>query len=277
MSFESGHWYTRDGKARHTQPTTSRTAQSPTRPTRLADAVKDKLLPSVSAITKMLSAPGLEVYKMRKLAECCFNNPAHPGEEMKGYINNMIDKSSGDAGSAADLGTLIHKCIEDYFNHGSYENKEVDLSTGKTCMLSEMVEPAIDKWKSLSLTVSNSEKILVSGRYGYAGTTDIIWSSFTNYGVLDWKSKRTDKDKKIDSIDTHVMQIAAYIAAHWSEHDSVTPFGQHAKGYNMYISTTEPGRVELKEYSYKTLINAWEDFNCLCQLWRSRNEYDPRF
>jgi len=277
MSFESGHWYTRDGKARHTQPTKSASAKKPTRPTRLSDAIEQKLLPSVSGITKMLSAPGLEVHKMRKLAECCFDNPAHPGEDMKGYISAMIDKSGEDAGNAADLGTLIHASIEDYLKDGAYNDKEVVLSTGITCLLSEMVQPAIDKWKSMGVTLQHAEKVLVSGQYGFAGTTDIIWTSETNYGILDWKSKRTDKGKDFDPIDTHVMQIAAYITAHWSEPDSIMPFGHKAKGYNMYISTTEPGRVELKEYSYEQLINAWDDFNCLCKLWRSRNQYDPRF
>jgi hypothetical protein len=277
MSFESAHWYTRDGKPQHTQPTTSAKAKNATRPTRLADAIKNKLLPSVSGITKMLSAPVLEVHKMRKLAECCFNNPAHPGEDMKGYISAMIDKSGDDAGTAASLGTLIHKAIEDYFEYGQYENQSVELSTGACCLISEMVGPAIDKWNSIGVQVTYAEKVLVSGAYGFAGTTDIIWGGNNNYGVLDWKSKRTTKDEAVEPIDTHVMQIAAYIAAHWSERDSAIPFGQHAKGYNMYISTTEPGRVDLVEYNYDRLINAWDDFNCLCTLWRSRNEYDPRF
>jgi len=77
----------------------------------------------------MLSAPGLEVHKMRKLAECCFDNPAHPGEDMKGYISAMIDKSGDDAGTAASLGTLIHASIEDYLKDGAYNDKEVVLST----------------------------------------------------------------------------------------------------------------------------------------------------
>jgi len=53
MSIESGHWYTVDGKAAHTQPTKTKGAK-PIRSTTLADAKRLGLLPSVSAYTRML-------------------------------------------------------------------------------------------------------------------------------------------------------------------------------------------------------------------------------
>ena len=59
MSTESGHWYSLDGKACHTQAT-KKGAKNPTRPTNLKDAREQKLLPSVTAYTKMLASPGLE-------------------------------------------------------------------------------------------------------------------------------------------------------------------------------------------------------------------------
>ena len=105
---------------------------------------------------------------------------------------------------------------------------------------------------------------------GYAGTTDIIWRSDSAVGILDWKSKRTKEDEKIKPTDSHPMQIAAYIAAEFG------PKFDGTIGYNVYVSTTEPGRVEVVQYGPKELKSAWESFLSCCQLWRYTNQYDPR-
>ena len=71
------------------------------------------------------------------------------------------------------------------------------------------------------------------------------------------------------------MQIAAYLAGVWGlGHDY--PIGAGASGYNIYISTTEVGRVEVVEYSNEDLLEAWGAFkNCLA-LYRYINKFDPR-
>ena len=274
MSTTQGHWYTASGKPCHTQSTKAGAA-SKTRPTNISDARKQGLLPSVSGITKMLASTGLEIHKMREVAKACFNHPAHPGEEMDEYVHAMIEKSSEDVGQAADLGTTIHAAIESYFLSGLFEDSDVILSTVFTCRLRDMVDPAIDKFKSLNIEVSFTEKVLVNLKHGYAGTTDIIWRSDSELGILDWKSKRTKAGEKVKPIDTHPMQIAAYIAAHYGNELAENGF-QDMRGYNVYVSTTQPGRVEVVEYPPDKLSSSWEAFLSCCQLWRFINDYDPR-
>lgn len=265
----SEHYYTIDGQPRHTQPT-KKGAKNPTRPTNIKDVREQKLFPSVTAYTKMLASPGLERWKMGKLAETCYASPPHPGEEMGDYVRNMLDKSRQDGMGAADLGTTIHAAIESKLKGQDYFDHEVAL-TKKNCMLSELVEPAFSKLEGLSLIVKKAEVVLVNDREGYAGTTDLVFESPCGKGILDWKSKRTKPEEPIFPNETHSMQLAAYYIAHYQD-----LFFTDALCMNIYISTTEPGRVDVVKYDGAQLLESYKDFLCLTRLWRRQNNYDPR-
>lgn len=229
------------------------------------------LLPSVSAYTKVLAAPGLERWKMGKVAEACFASPPHPGEDMDDYVRNMLEKSREDGMGAADLGTMIHAAIECLLNGDLYDNEVIEHTSGKICMLSDMVDPAFAKVKELGLTIQSAERVLVNRAEGYAGTTDVVHCSPDNRGILDWKSKRTKEGEPIYPSETHPMQIAAYFVAAFND-----PEFNNCNCMNVYISTTEPGRVDVVRYDRDTLVEAYKDFLCLTRLWRSQNKYDPR-
>lgn len=266
----SEHYYTIDGQPRHTQPT-KKGAKNPTRPTNIKDAREQKLFPSVTAYTKMLAAPGLERWKMGKVAETCFTNPPHPGEEMGDYVRNMLEKSKEDGMGAADLGTTIHAAIEGKLKGQAYFDHEVALSEEKSCMLSELVEPAFSKLQSLNIKVTAAETVLVNPQQGYAGTTDVVFESPYGKGILDWKSKRTKPEEPVFPGETHPMQLAAYWMAHYQD-----LFFTDALCMNIYISTTEPGRVDVVKYDGAQLMESYKDFLCLTRLWRRQNNYDPR-
>jgi len=266
----SEHWYTKDGKACHTQPT-KKGAKNPTRPTNIKDAKALGLFPSVSAYTKMLAAPGLERYKMMKVAEACYASPPHPGEEMAEYVQNMLEKSKEDGMGAADLGTQVHAAIEALLKGNEYENYEVEVANGHSCWISKLVEPAFNKIEEHGLNVINAELVLVNNAEGYAGTTDVVHRSKRGKGILDWKSKRTKEGEPIFPNETHPMQIAAYYVAAFNDSEF-----DDALCMNVYISTTEPGRVDVVRYEREQLIEAYKDFLCLTRLWRSQNNYDPR-
>ena len=268
--IESSHWYTRDGKPAHTQPT-KKGAKNPFRATNIKDAKEFLLLPSVSAYTKMLAAPGLERYKMMKVAEACYKSPAHPGEEMAEYVQNMLEKSKEDGMGAADLGTQVHAAIEALLKGNEYEDYEVEVAHGHSCLISKLVEPAFAKIEELGLTIESAEVVLVNNAEGYAGTTDVKHRSAKGKGILDWKSKRTKEGEAVIPNETHPMQIAAYYVAAFNDSEFTD-----ALCMNVYISTTEPGRVDVVKYDREQLIEAYKDFLCLTRLWRSQNNYDPR-
>lgn len=274
MSLESGHWYTRDGKAAHTQKTKPG-SKNPTRPTTIRDAKEQGLLPSVSGITRVMSAPGLDYYKNQQLVKACFDCPATGDENFDDYFKHVSEKSCKDAGSAAELGTVIHAALESYYAEPLIYTPH-DILVGDQAVSSEdFIRPVDKAITELGLEVMHAEKVLVNDAYGYAGTTDIIFRTADSYGVADFKTTRTKPGKPKEPNESHPLQIAAYIAAFWSE-DCDYPIGPKAKGYNIFISTTEIGRVEIKEWSYEELITSWDIFNHCLAIWRWRNGYDPR-
>lgn len=261
------HFYTLAGKPCHEQPTVSKNAKSPTRPTTIADAKRLGLLPSVSTITKVLHAPGLETYKMKEVAKACFQNPPHPGEEMDPYVKAMVEKSSEDAAGAADVGTLIHDALECAFT-GEQRKADTVTIAHMEYHIDTFVHPALKLIENHGWEIVASEKVLVNAAEGYAGTTDLIIKTRDGItGIADFKSKRTKPGKPVEPSETHPCQIAAYSMAHWSN---------LGYGANIYISTTEPGRVEIVPYSPQELHAAWLAFLDMASLWRWLNSYDPR-
>jgi len=48
-----------------------------------------------------------------------------------------------------------------------------------------------------------------------------------------------------------------------------------AIGCNLYISTTEPGRIEAVWYDHQQLSKANEAFSGLCSVWQFMKRYTP--
>jgi hypothetical protein len=68
----------------------------------------------------------------------------------------------------------------------------------------------------------------------------------------------------------HTTQIAAYVMAQFGE------IADNATGFNLMISSTEPGRVEGTFYDAAKLRKEWEVFQHILAIWFSRKGYDPR-
>ena len=276
MSIESGHWYTLDGKAAHSQPTKTKGAK-PTRPTTIADAKRLGLLPSVSAYTRMLAAPYLERYKMLEVAKACYACPPSGDESYDDYARHILEKSGKDGSGAAEVGTQVHAALDLFFTDREawLAHPDIQCQDGNIVPADSFVLPAIAKIDGLGLEVKSTESILVNAAYGYAGTTDMVFTNKNLCGILDFKTKRTKQDEPVISGDTHCMQIAAYHAAFWGADDG-EPIGVNAVGYNVYISTTEIGRVEVVEYSRDELLEGWQAFKSCLQLYRYIKKFDPR-
>jgi len=272
---ESGHWYQRDGTPSHFRP---KKTGAGNRPTTLADARKEGLIPSVSGYLKLLSAPQLEDWKLNQVVAACYRNPPVADLTLEEYQRDMKALAFESVTAAADVGSLVHAAIEAEYKDEEWDpGQNVTMPSGIKAMLGDMVYPAIDLIKSLGLEVVESEFSVVNPEYGYAGTTDIAFkcSDGDRHGILDFKTKATKHGKEVEAYEQHAMQIAAYCAAYWGKGCDY-PIGEHAVGYNVFISTTEVGRVCHVKYEAEELIEAWDSFKCLLPLWRRRNKYDPR-
>jgi hypothetical protein len=271
------HAYTRDGTAVHYQQTKPG-AKNPTRPTNLKDIREQRLFPSVTEYTKMLSAPGLEEYKVYQTIQACYNNPPFASEELQAYRGRITQLAGEDAAGAADLGTLIHASLEQYFtDHDSWDGTVTfAMPDGKAVPCREFVLPAVHKIEQLGITPLYHELRVVNSFEGYAGTCDLMGKYGDGLAIVDFKSKRTKPDVAVEPIETHPVQIAAYCHAQdlW-DGDLDILFGRGAMGVNIYISTTEVGRVDAVVYDNDTINRSFSTFLKLLALWRWRH-FDPR-
>jgi len=255
------HYYTLDGKPCHEQHTKPG-AKNKTRPTNVADARRLKLLPSVTDITKQAYNPILERWKLGMLADTCFANPPIFDEQIEGWRARMMELAFDT--EAADLGVRIHDALET-----SYKRPGAPIDAD----LIGYVDNVRDVIDGLGITVVESECVVTNPEEGYAGTMDIAWTRRLNCGVLDFKSTKTKKNVPVEPRQGQGAQIAAYLMAYWTKNEPI--LDQH-KGYNVYISTTEPGRIEVKEWTAQELREEYEWFQACCLLWRRANGYDPR-
>jgi hypothetical protein len=183
-----------------------------------------------------------------------------------------------DAAGAADLGTLIHASLEQYFtNHDSWDGTVTfSMPDGKAVPCREFVLPAVHKIEQLGITPGYHELRVVNTFEGYAGTCDLVGRYGNVLAIVDFKSKRTKPGVEVEPIETHPIQIAAYAYADdlWGN-DLYVLSRNGAMGVNIYISTTEVGRVDAVTYDNDKISRSYSVFQKLLALWRWRN-FDPR-
>jgi len=253
-----GHWYKPDGTPLHQ---VQKADGSGMRDTTLADAKKLNLLPSVTGITDIVAKPALMNWKAGQVAAAAFASPPTGEETLEYYSERIINASHTQVAGAADLGSKVHDALEKLLTEGPDAVPE---------SMWPYVGPVVEWKKQAKITYDKIEKVLVSVEYGYAGRCDVLGYD-TDGGpvVIDYKTRKTKPKQVCKPYDTQGMQLAAYAVAHYGE--AMLP---HVKAYNVYISTTEIGRVD--GYQHQSLVPHWEAFKAAAILWSHIKGYDPR-
>ena len=258
-SDKAGHWYTSERAPAHKQENKSRPGE--TRPTTLRDAKAQGLLPSVTTVIGVLDRPQLTTWKLEQVAAAAYGLVFIPKlqyatlEDWTGFI---IDQAFKQVETAADLGIGIHAAIEAWAQGKPYDPA-----------MTVYVE-AVAKWAaSEQVTFVSNEEVLVDPDHGYAGTTDATIACPRGKGILDFKSRKTKPGLPATPFDGQPMQVAAY---HNAKFGSFAP--DHV-GVNLFISTTEPGRVDATWYTSDQLQREWSAFAHALALWKHLKGYDP--
>lgn len=255
---QSSHWYKADGTPCHRLP---RVRGGGLRPTTLRDARRLQLFPSVTSILGIFAKPQLDKWKMRQVALASMRLDRTDGESDDYYADRIIDEAFEQVEQAADLGSRIHDAIEKH-----YEGVAVPDD------LQVYTKPVFEWQAQKQVQFIEREKVLVNQLHGFAGTMDVACRYGTNgIGVIDFKTRKTKPGVAVTPYDGQAMQIAAYGATYWGEENLPRLFGA-----NVYISTTEPGRLEVATYTPQQLMAEWEVFKMACSMWRHSKNYDPR-
>jgi hypothetical protein len=253
-----GHWYKPDGTPLHQVP---KADGKGLRDTTLADAKKLGLLPSVTGITDIIAKPALMNWKAAQVAAAAFENPPNGEESLEYFSERIINASHQSVAGAADLGSKVHDALEKLLTDGPDAVSEA---------MWPYVEPVVAWKKAAKISYDHIENVLVNTEIGYAGRCDVLGHDADGGPVvLDYKTRKTKAGQACKPYDTQGMQLAAYAVAHYGE--DMLP---RVKAFNVYISTTEIGRVE--GYEHKSLLPHWEAFKAAAVMWRHIKGYDPR-
>jgi hypothetical protein len=260
----SSHWYSLDGKPVHKLPTKDGDGE---RATTIRDARKMNLLPSVTGIIGILDKPQLTKWKMREAAKAALKVPPPQGEESHDrFADRAIDFAMNQVGEAADLGSKIHTGIENVIRGAAVEVSE-DIKP--------YIRPVIAWMREKGIRITHSEIVLVNPMHGFAGRVDALFTwgevDAPNMGILDFKTKKTKEGEKVEAYDEHLLQLAAYAATHYGE-----AYLDRVLAANLFISSTEPGRMEVIKHDKGRLVEAFQAFKQMCAVWRFRKGYDPR-
>jgi len=246
------HWYNKAGEAVFEVPK----VKGGMRKTTIADARKMGLYPSVTTVLGILDKPQLGDWKLEQMALAAFNSPANGSEPFEVYHQHLLTKAFEQVSDAADLGTAIHAALESHF-------KGQPIEAG----MDTYVEPVARLIEREGISFNEHELRLVNAQVGYAGTTDAVITKEDKMGILDFKSRKTKPGQPCTPWETEPLQIAAY---------GVAKFGHVPEiGANVYISTTEKGRVEICWHSYEDLAEAWKTFQSCVQIWQYLKSYRP--
>lgn len=253
-NMSDSHWYTRDGKPAYSMKKKDGT----TRNTTLRDARKHHLMPSVTTIFNIMAKPGLDKWKLQKAVEAAMNVARDEGEPDDRYIDRVIERSREEVTEAAELGTKIHDAIDHAFD-GVEPAKDI----------AKYVGPTMTYITGLGLREIRREDVVVNAAEGYAGRVDVLAKFGMSNICIDFKTRKTKEGQKVTAYDFQPMQIAAYAMAAFKSLDN-------CHGANVYISTTEPGRVEVISYAPEKLKSEYAAFKSMCEIWRFLKQYDPR-
>ncbi len=244
------HWYDDQGRPVYTVLRSDGKGQ---RPTTLRDAKKLNLDPGVTTIIAVAASPGLEKWKSDQLAYAFLNYPKFHNETSETYTKRMFLQSQSLASKAAEEGVKIHDQLEMYFTH----KQEVEG-------VSSFIVPVADFVSGLNKDAGGwvAERSF-SHELGFGGKIDILQQEASI--IIDYKTK--DKNREYFethdmSFDNHAMQLAAY-----REGAGMST----ASCYNIFISTQEPGLIQVKKWSEPELVRAWEMFKCLLKYWQVCN------
>ena len=123
--------------------------------------------------------------------------------------------------------------------------------------------------ETLKLQDIEREGTVVNLDLGYAGRVDLLARYGKSNIIIDFKTKKTKQGVKVTPFDFQATQIAAYAAAAFGTLDNCI-------GANVYISTTEAGRIETAVYDEDKLKQEYELLKDLTGVWRHLKNYDPR-
>lgn len=259
---ESCHAYDWEGNPHHEVPYADKKRSGEFRPTTLRDIKKNGWLPSVSSILSIQAKPGLDNWKKEQVARACCEMDWYSGgpwtdDEKMALVPLILERAESNMSKARDLGTEIHGAIERYLKW-LYEE---ELKWPPEERYAEHINAACAAIKEFGAWGQpfRAERSFASP-LGYGGCLDFC----TETHIGDFKCVDS-LEKKLDYHE-RCAQLASY---------SMGVHGKLVRCANVFISTSEPGKYLLREWTPEELQYGWKLFCACFELYKVVNKFDP--
>lgn len=261
------------GEARHTVKTKPG-AKNPERPTTIADLRKNGWFPSVTTVISDIAAPDLENWRINEHLKAAYESPAIYDETFDDWARAVKERATKSTTDASDFGVEAHAYLDAAFHAHA---------TQASVRVIQACSQAAYEVRTMGLKEAHTERISVNRAIGYAGTVDLSGYMVDTEGmfdiptipvIVDYKTKRTKEGEKITVPETYPWQLAAYhVSVFGPQQRELHPL---ARACNIFISSTEPGRVEVRWYTRDELEEGWEAFKLCHRLFCIRNKFKPK-
>jgi hypothetical protein len=243
---KTGHWYTASGEPRHDAT--------------MAVARKERLLPSVTTILKIIAKPELERWMKKQAIMTALGITMYGGESKEAFAERALRADEKDKGRSPELGKRLHKMAEDIARGFDPD----DIPEGYASM-----PIMLRSWMSETFDDRIPEAAVVGN--GYAGTCD-LYGTGTDMSLIvaDYKSQMVKPYKgnvQPRYYSTFVYQIAAYAEALFP--------GMPVTGYSVILNTNPEvdTKIFIKRYQPDKLKEAFLRFLYAKELWYAENGF----
>lgn len=269
-----GHFYNHQGEACHFQTIKTGKNKGKQRATRITDARKLKLMPSVSEYTSMLAKPHLVGWKAGQVLSRAFDMPPIGRETKQGWVSGILaDDAAEFQEEVLDRGSIVHAAIEDILKH---EPGDEPLPQSEIYDIARPVADVVFEKMERDNTTVESEKIVWCSRLGVAGMSDCPHSDGT---IDDFKGKDFKGEDTVKPSLENRMQLAAYYVL-YNYHDREGGWDLDASYFapcrNIFFDRKVPGKVYVHTWSPEELAEGWEAFLACQTLYRIAWGYDAR-
>ena len=220
-------------------------------------------VPSVTGIIGTMRKRMIEDWQMREAAKAALNHKPDDYATTDEWLDVVVSEAKNASRAAMDLGTRVHKAIEQSILGEDYDASMQVYVDG---VRAKLVEAGIGD----GLT---AEECAGSLEHGVAGKFDIIHDATLTICDAKTRGHKVNKTKisRVPSYNSDEMQIAAGGFFKWGRR-----FFKEGRGIVFGVSTIQPGLVTPHVFTGPELIEPFSTFLALCQVWRFDNNFDPR-
>lgn len=249
---EGGHWYDRNGNMVELVPGANGNMVKPD----IRHARKLGLLPGVTTVLKVQSAPGLVKWQVRQALMSALTLPRREGESLDDFMERADRDAQEQGNKARDKGTELHTALERAAQCKPFDEQwERHVQAVDTAM----------RLVGIDFRAGEAERSFAHP-LGFGGKND--GHCKRQVALWDYKSKPRIEGKKL-AYDEHVQQLTACAEGLMA--------GTTPRLLNVFVGVEDAKCVVHEWDDPLDCSRGWQMFQAALTLWQLKNRYNSAF